>query len=59
MADEWAATADDEVRKMMNYYYLKAALYEYAFWDYAYYGSEKSYDYTDVDSLETILQVKY
>ena len=59
MADEWAATADDEVRKMMNYYYLKAALYEYAFWDYAYCGSEKSYDYTDVDSLETILQVKY
>ena len=45
MVDEWAAHVDDETRKMMDYYYLKAALYEYAFWDYGYFADSKSYDY--------------
>jgi thiaminase len=46
MIDEWAAQADEEVIKAMDYYYLKAALYEYAFWDFGYYADAKSYDYT-------------
>ena len=46
MIDEWAAQADEEVIKAMDYYYLKAALYEYAFWDFGYYADTKSYDYT-------------
>ena len=50
MIDGWAAKADLETRKKMDYYYLKAALYEYAFWDYGYHGDIKAYDYTD--SLE-------
>lgn len=50
MIDGWAAKADMETRRKMDYYYLKAALYEYAFWDYGYHGDGKSYDYTD--SLE-------
>jgi thiaminase/transcriptional activator TenA len=50
MIDALAADADDETRQMMDYYYLKSALYEYAFWDYGYYGDSKSYDYTE--SLE-------
>ena len=50
MIDGWTAKADKETREMMDYYYLKAALYEYAFWDYGYHGDGKSYDYTD--SLE-------
>ena len=50
MIDDLAADADDETRQMMDYYYLKSALYEYAFWDYGYYGDSKSYDYTE--SLE-------
>lgn len=47
MIDEWAANADEETIKMMDYYYLKAALYEYAFWDYGYFAESKSYDYTN------------
>lgn len=50
MIDEWAAHADKETIKAMDYYFLKAALYEYAFWDYGYYADTKSYDYTE--SLE-------
>ena len=50
MVDKWADQADEETRKKMDYYYLKAALYEYAFWDYGYCADAKSYDYTD--SLE-------
>ena len=50
MIDGWAAKADVETREIMDHYYLKAALYEYAFWDYGYHGDAKSYDYTD--SLE-------
>ena len=45
MVDRWAADADDETRNLMDYYYLKAALYEYAFWDYGYHADVKSYDY--------------
>lgn len=33
MADRWAAEADEQTRKKMDSYYLKAAFYEYAFWD--------------------------
>jgi thiaminase/transcriptional activator TenA len=48
--DSWAQEADEKTIKEMNRLYLRAALYEYAFWDYAYYGEEKSYDYSN--SLE-------
>ena len=50
MLDRWAADADDETRNLMDYYYLKAALYEYAFWDYGYHADVKSYDY--INTLE-------
>lgn len=50
MIDEWAADADEHTRERMDYYFLKAALYEYAFWDYGYHADERTYDYTD--SLE-------
>ena len=50
MVDAMAADADEQTRQMMDYYYLKSALYEYAFWDYGYCGDTKSYAYTD--SLE-------
>lgn len=43
--DSWAAKTDIQTREKMTYYYLKAALYEYAFWDYGYEGEGKSYDY--------------
>lgn len=45
--DDWADYADDDTKNTMNDYYLKSALYEYAFWDYGYYGNTKSYDYID------------
>lgn len=44
--DAWARKAGKETREKMTFYYLKGALYEFAFWDYAYYGEKKSYDYT-------------
>jgi thiamine-phosphate pyrophosphorylase len=44
--DTWARDVDEATRQEMNRLYLMAALYEYAFWDYAYYGDEKSYGYT-------------
>lgn len=44
--DSWAQEADETTIKEMNQLYLHAALYEYAFWDYAYYGDRKSYEYT-------------
>lgn len=47
MVDQWAAEADAETRAQMDYYFLKAALYEYAFWDYGYFADAKSYDYTE------------
>ena len=47
MIDAMAADADGQTKEMMDYYYLKSALYEYAFWDYGYCGDTKSYDYTD------------
>lgn len=50
MIDEWAAQADEPTIKSMDYYFLKSALYEYAFWDYGYYADLKLYDYTN--SLE-------
>ena len=48
--DHWAAGTDAKTRELMNDYYLKAALCEYAFWDYAYEGESKSYEY--IKSLE-------
>ena len=48
--DSWAQEVDEKTIEEMNRLYLRAALYEYAFWDYAYYGEEKSYDYSN--SLE-------
>jgi len=50
MIDAWASKADKQTREKMDYYYLKAALYEYAFWDYGYHSDAKSYCY--IDSLE-------
>ena len=50
MIDEWAADADEHTRERMDYYFLKAALYEYAFWDYGYHADGRTYGYTD--SLE-------
>ena len=47
MVDAMAEDADGQTRQMMDYYYLKSALYEYAFWDYGYCGDTKSYGYTD------------
>jgi thiaminase len=47
MIDEAAINADAETKSLMNQYFLKAALYEYAFWDYGYYADTKSYDYTN------------
>jgi thiaminase/transcriptional activator TenA len=44
--DSWAREVDYATIQEMNRLYLMAALYEYAFWDYAYYGDEKSYEYT-------------
>lgn len=48
MVDELAAKADKETRRKMEFYYLKAALYEYAFWDYGYFADSKSYDYVNL-----------
>ena len=47
MIDDWALKADEETIRQMNRYFLKAALFEYAFWDYGYHGNGQSYDYTD------------
>ena len=44
--DSWAQEADESTIKEMNRLYLHASLYEYAFWDYAYYGDAKLYEYT-------------
>lgn len=45
--DKWAEEADDETKKQMNDLYIKAAKYEYAFWDYGYFGDAKNYEYID------------
>ena len=50
LIDTLSAGADEQTRQMMDYYYLKSALYEYAFWDYGYCGDKKSYTY--MESLE-------
>ncbi|MEE0962428.1 MAG: thiamine phosphate synthase [Bacteroidales bacterium] len=55
MVNEYAAKADEETRHRMDFYYLKAALYEYAFWDYGYFADTKSYDYVNqiMDNLNS------
>ena len=50
IVDSWAMEVDEETIKEMNRLYLRAAVYEYAFWDYGYYGESKNYGYAD--SLE-------
>ena len=44
--DRWADSADEKTKEDMKCYYLRAALYEYAFWDYGYEGDTKSYEYS-------------
>jgi thiaminase/transcriptional activator TenA len=44
--DRWAACADGQTKEDMMRYYLRATLYEYAFWDYGYEGDGKSYKYS-------------
>ena len=43
--DKWAENVDSDTLDKMSQFYLKAALCEYAFWDYGYEGNNKSYDY--------------
>lgn len=47
MIDSWAARADEATRAAMTEAYLRAALYEYAFWDYGYCGEDKDYSYSE------------
>ena len=44
--DRLASSADEQTKEDMKHHYLRAALYEYAFWDYGYEGEEKSYKYS-------------
>ena len=45
LADRWAEKAGEKAVDGMSDAFLGAALYEYAFWDYGYYGDAKTYDY--------------
>ena len=47
MIDGWASKADEQTKSEMTRLFLRAALYEYAFWDYGYAGEESTYDYAD------------
>lgn len=47
MIDSWAEGADAETLELMTEAYLRAALYEYAFWDYGYRGDDGEYGYMD------------
>lgn len=49
LADEWAAAASEEVRAAMTKAFVEATVFEYAFWDYAYNGESKNYDYINRD----------
>lgn len=46
--DGWARKADRQTIEEMTRFYLQAALYEYAFWDYGYEGEGKSYKYSEL-----------
>lgn len=46
--DGWARKADKQTIEEMTRIYLRAALYEYAFWDYGYEGESKSYKYSEL-----------
>lgn len=48
--DGWVSESDEETISQMTEFYLRAALYECAFWDYGYKGECGSYEYSD--SLE-------
>ncbi|MBR3075134.1 MAG: TenA family protein [Bacteroidales bacterium] len=41
MADEYAAAASPEIREKMTQAYLEATKFEYWFWDYGYYGTDR------------------
>lgn len=45
LTDRWAEKAGEKTVDGMSDAFLGAALYEYAFWDYGYYGDAKTYDY--------------
>lgn len=45
LIDNMTNDVDAKTRQIMNDFYLKSALYEYAFWDYGYSGESKSYGY--------------
>jgi thiamine-phosphate pyrophosphorylase len=45
--ESWAQEADEQTIQEMNRLYLRASLYEYAFWDYGYCGESKSYEYSN------------
>ena len=45
LIDNMTNDVDAKTRQIMNDFYLKSALYEYAFWDYGYNGESKSYGY--------------
>lgn len=47
LIDEWAESTDDATRDVMSRVFLEATLFEYAFWDYGYYGDGKNYDYVN------------
>ncbi len=47
LIDDWAETIDESTRNVMSKVFLEATLFEYAFWDYGYYGDEKSYVYVN------------
>lgn len=54
--DSWAQEADEKTIQEMNRLYLRATLYEYAFWDYAYNGENKSYEYANSLDYEKAIQ---
>lgn len=45
LVDEWAEKTDKFTLERMSQVFLEATLFEYAFWDYGYYGDEKAYEY--------------
>ena len=45
--DAWVEEVDGGTREAMNASFLEALMYEYAFWDYGYYGDGKDYSYVE------------
>jgi len=44
LVDSYAEEVDETTREAMTKSFVEGTLYEYAFWDYGYYGDEKSYE---------------